>query len=200
MISLLGALVVLTPDPVLVEALASLQQPTSVVATLKQVKTMKAFKRPQRATGRLMVVPPRQVRWEYHTPYKAELVINGDSMSMNYPDLGRKQRFDLASDPAMKGVVDTILFFMEAKPERVMARFEITARKLESNGLSFAELTLVPKSQTTRGFVASIRTTVDLKRGVLTSITLMEPDGDTTAITLTDIQINTAVNPVLLRP
>lgn len=200
MISLLGALVLLTPDPVLVEALASLQGPSSVVATLEQVKTMKAFKRPQRATGRLMVVPPRQVRWEYHAPYKAELVINGDSMSMNYPDLGRKQRFDLASDPAMKGVVDTILFFMEAKPERVMARFEVTARKLESPVGPRAELTLIPKSKSTRGFVASIRTTVDLTRGVMTSITLTEPDGDTTAITLTDIRINSVVDPALLRP
>ena len=196
MTSLLTLWLLASPDPALVEALTALQRPRSVVANLEQTKTMRAFKRPQIATGRLIVVPPRRVRWEYQSPYRAILVINGDKMSMEYPELGRKQVFDLSKDPAMKRVIDTILFFLEADANRVLERFEVTATRQEQHTV----LALTPRSKTARGLVKRIEATVDRQRGVLTSLTIDEPDGDSTQLKLTNARTNEPVDETLLTP
>jgi len=190
-------LVTAGPDPVLAEALSRLQKPTSVSARLEQVKTMRAFKRPQVAKGRLLVVPPRQIRWEYESPYRAILVIAGDRMSMSYPDLGRKQVFDLKNDPSMKQVIDTMLFFMEADANKVHERFVVAAKK---GGDGRITLTLEPRSKQAAGFVAKIVAVVQLQAGVLESLTLTEPDGDSTRLTMSDIQTNQPVDKTLLVP
>lgn len=175
------------------ELLAPLKAHKTVQATIVQTKTMKAFKRPQVARGRLLIRPPRQLRWEYTEPFKAILVLNGDDASMSWPDLDRKQRIDLKRDPQMRAVLDSILFFMEAAPDAVSKRF--TVRKSEAGTIE-----LVPRQEAARALLAFIVVAVDPQKQVLSRIELHEPDGDYTVIAFHDVVTNAPIDPKLLVP
>ena len=186
-----------TAEPDLSAVLKKLQAHQTVQATMVQLKTNKAFKQPQRSEGRFIVAPPRKLRWEYLKPFRTALVLNGDKVSMSYPDLNRKQTFDLNRDPSMKAVLETILFFLEAKPELVSERFSVTLATAEAD---VARLTLIPKAEKARQLLARIVVDVDTKQGVLARIQLIEPDGDSSDIRFSDHRINEAVDEALLLP
>jgi len=162
-----------------------------------QLKTNKAFKQPQRSEGRFIVATPRRLRWEYDKPFRTALILSGDKVSMSYPDLNRKQTFDLNRDPTMKAVLDTILFFLEAKPERVSARFAVTLAGTEGDTV---RLTLIPKAEKARAMLARILVDVDTGRGVLTRIQLIEPDGDASDIRFSGHLLDQPVDEALLTP
>lgn len=194
---LMVALLYPTAEPDLSAVLNKLQAHQTVQASMVQLKTNKAFKQPQRSEGRFIVAPPRKLRWEYQKPFRTTLVLNGDKVSMSYPDLNRKQTFDLNRDPSMKAVLETILFFLEAKPARVNERFSVTLAAAETD---VARLTLVPKAETARQLLARIVVDVDTQRGVLARIQLIEPDGDSSDIRFSKHRLNEAVDEALLTP
>lgn len=175
--------------------LEPLQQHTSVTAAIRQVKVMRAFTRPQEAHGRLIVLPPRRLRWEYTTPFRATLVLSGDRVTMAYPELGRRRTIDLNQDPGLKSVLDAILFFMEADPNAVIERFEVTIAAGAQTRLQ-----LVPRAEAVRALLARVDVVVDTERNVLTSIRLEEPDGDHTTLTFSGVEVDKPVDEALLVP
>ncbi len=180
------------PDGRLTAALVSLQKPQRVVATFEQTKTLAAFDAPQVARGKIYLERPRKLRWAYEAPYRMVLVQRGDRVSMSYPDLGRKQAFDLAQDPQTRAVFETILFFQDANPETVSERF------VASVG-SAGQLELVPKGKA-RKLLARVEVWVDVSRGVLTRLRMQEPDGDVTDLVFGDIQVDVPIDDALLTP
>ncbi len=181
-------------DPARMAAtLTSLQKPARVVAAFEQTKTLAAFDAPQTARGRIFVARPDKLRWAYETPYRMVLVKRGARVSMSYPDLKRKQAFDLAREPHMKAVFDTILFFQRADPEAVARRFDA---RLEGAG----HLVLHPKGDKAKKLLTRIDVWVDATRGVLTRLQLREPDGDVTDIAFTNIQVDAPIDDALLTP
>ena len=180
-------------DARMAQTLGSLQKPARVVATFQQTKTLAAFDAPQVARGRLYVARPDKLRWAYEAPYRMVLVQRGDRVSMSYPDLKRKQAFDLAREPQMKAVFETILFFQRADPEAVAKRFDA---RLDGAG----HLVLHPRGDKAKLLLAQIDVWVDPARGVLTRLRLREPDGDVTDIAFTDIEVDAPIDDALLTP
>ncbi len=182
------------PDPARMAAmLQALQKPQRVVAKFEQTKTIAAFTTPQVARGELYVSKPDKLRWAYEAPYRMVLVQRGDRVSMSYPDMGRKQSFDLAKDPQMKAVFDTILFFQQADPETVAKRFSAT---LVGEG----HLQLVPREPGAAKLLSRIEVRVDPALGVLTHIVLAEPDGDRTELRFYDLKVDVPIDDALLQP
>ena len=179
-------------DAKLAATLASLQRTQRVVATFEQTKTLAAFDAPQVARGTLYVARPDKLRWAYEAPYRMVLVQRGDRVSMSYPDLKRKQAFDLARDPQTKAVFETILFFQNADPAAVAKRFDA---RVDPAG----QLVLVPRGKAAT-LLAQVEVWVDVERGVLTRLKLREPDGDVTDLAFGDIQVDAPIDDALLTP
>ena len=201
MIALVTALCLLTPPPAaapnLDDVLASLRKHRSVSATLVQKKHSKVFKRPQEARGRLLVVPPDKVRWEYTSPFRAVLVVNGRKASMAYPDLDRKQTFDLDREPEMRAVLSTTLFFLRTSPDEMRRQYQVTVSR---KGPAEVQLGLVPRSEKARAMVAEVQVGVNVARGVLSGLRLVEPDGDVTHLEFSGVVIDGPIDEGLLQP
>ncbi len=189
---MLALLLMLSPAPVEVAAqLESLRRPTSVHASFTQRKTMKAFRAPQEAKGEVIMAKGRKLRWAYTAPYRMVLVQGGDRVSMSYPELGRKQAFDLAKNPEMKAVFETILFFQQAEAKAVAARFDATQAP-------DGHLVLSPRKA--GELLKQVEVWIDAKRGVLTRVRLLEPDGDATDLRFAHIRVDQPIDEALLTP
>lgn len=201
----------------LTRVLEALRKPKTIQADLHQVKKMHAFKTPQRARGRVTIVPPRHVRWVYDSPYQMVLVYDGKRASLSYPKLGRKQLIDLDRRPTMKSIFETMLFFLDASPNAIDKHFRVAllaARDPRTDGKSAkgadprgrggrataVRLRLTPKSAKARALVKAVEASVDVARGVLTELTLFEPDGDNTRLRFENIRIDRPVDRAKLKP
>ena len=191
--ALLIALV--APAPEAERLLAALRQPTSVSAQFVQTKTMRAFVRPQQARGDVLMARPRRLRWRYATPYKMELLQDGDAVAMRYPDLQRTQRVNLADDPSMKSVFDTLLFFQDADAAAIDARFVVQV--LDAGA---GHLRLTPRSEGAEKLLAQVQVWIDPAVGAMRRVDLVEPDGDATRIEFTDVRVNVPAPEDAFRP
>jgi outer membrane lipoprotein carrier protein len=179
--------------PELSAVLAALRKPKSVSAAFTQVKTMKAFKKPQEARGRVYIAKPAKLRLEYLEPYQTVLVVNGDQVTMSYPKLGQKQSFDKSQDPGMKAVFDTILFFVEADEAALEERFEFRLDGAEPR------LFLTPKGGA-GSVVTSIEVWIDVSRGVMSRLRLLEAKGGETDWRFDDVAVDTKLDEALFSP
>ena len=183
------------PPPGLQAVLAPLRTHKTVQARMTQTKHSRAFKKPQVATGRLIVAGERQLRWEYTSPFKSALVRRDDKVSMTYPELGRKTAYDLSRDPSMKRVIDTILFFINADAARIDERFTVIA--FEQGPI--ARLALKPRAVGVQAMIAHVEIRVNTTAGVLVEVSYVEPDGDRTRIQFADIRVDEPVEDALLQ-
>ncbi|MBU0552458.1 outer membrane lipoprotein carrier protein LolA [Myxococcota bacterium] len=172
--------------------LAALQIPQAVEARFTQTKTSRLFKRPQRAEGRLRMARPDQLRWDYHAPYRMSLIKDQRRVTLVYPDLNQQQRFDLDQDPQMRAVFEMILFFHSAGLSHVRDRFELTP--LGADGVA-----LSPKGEGAK-LLRRAEAHVDVTRGVLRALRLVEPDGDETLIEFEGARVNPTLAPDWLTP
>jgi outer membrane lipoprotein-sorting protein len=190
--SLLALVLWLLAPPTPAERLAALHRPATFSARFEQTKTQAAFKTPQQARGRVLVGGPERLRWEYEAPYHMVLVRDAARVSMSYPDLGRKQAFDLDREPQLRAVFDTILFFHTASAEKLAGRFEVTADGPD-------HYALLPKAGADK-LIARIDVDLDPAQGVPKKVRIAEPDGDATELVFSDVEVDQPIPEDLLRP
>ena len=115
---------------------------------------------------------------------------------MSYPDLGRKERFDLRRNAELRNLLDTILFFLKADGPQLTERYHVMASARGDT----VEMWLVPRSKALAGVIARLNVVVDVKGGYLRSFDMIEPDGDATRLTFSEVKTGQPVDPALLAP
>lgn len=162
--------------------LEALRRPETVVARFTQTKRHPAFEAPQVSTGRVFLARPDRLDFVYERPHQVELSLRKTTLRMRYPRSGRTQTLDLADDPKLGLVFDTLRFFVDADPARLEARYDV---QIEGGALL-----LVPKDPGLKRMLSRVRAVPDASRGILRRVELVQSDGSRTVIEFSDVRID----------
>lgn len=136
----------------------------------------------QESKGRLWIERPNKFRWNYETPYKQQIVSDGEKLWVYDEDL--KQ---VTVRPLKEGLLETPAALLAGKG-RVEQRFNVNDAGIENN-LAWVELT--PKGKDS-GFE---RVRLGFERGRLRMFELFDALGQTTRYTLHSGLENQPIDP-----
>lgn len=174
------------PDDAALDALLeALKRPKTVAARFSQTKQHPAFEKPQVSTGRVFLARPDRLDFVYERPHQVQIGLRGTKLHMKYGRSGRTRTLDLAEDPNLGLVFDTLRFFVHADRGRLLERYVV---KVKGDRLE-----LEPKDAGLRKMLRAIRATADLKTGVLREVVLVQTDGSETTLRFLEPKLNVPV-------
>lgn len=172
-------------DALLKDLDASAKRVSELSGEFTQRNRLKLFKQELRSRGRLTYKAPRYIRWEYLEPDPSTLVLDGNKATLTAPGAA-PQVFDLERDATMRTIFDQLLLWIGPSGlERAKADYEMSV----SGTAERPVLTLVPRatSPVAKAF-KKIELRLDGKTWLLSSILLVEHNGDEKEITFTKLE------------
>lgn len=197
---LLAAAAVLAQDPVppelkgtekvavvlarVAEAQARVQ---TITARFEQVRESRLLAAPSRSRGVFYFVAPDSVRWEYQSPRPMQVVI-ADGVAITYrPGEKRAERMEIGR---MQRRV--FRFLGAAEPLDTLKRyFSFTFR--DAGDDSAYQFVLDPGTVALKRRLKQVEVAVDRARFIPVAVSYVEADGDRTAYTFHDVELNRPV-------
>lgn len=162
----------------------------SLEASFTQSKKSEMLIEPEEARGSFSYLAPDRVRWEYVEPSPMTVVIDDDSMTTWYRDLKRADEIPVGrySEQALKfmgasGTLETLLDYF-----RVHATFP-------RDGEAPYRLSLEPKYPRVAKRIEAMDVWIDRERFVPVRLRYVEPGGDVTEYTFSNIELNAEIPP-----
>ena len=162
----------------------------SMEASFTQRKESEMLIEPEEAHGRFSYLAPDRVRWEYVAPNPMTVLIDDDSMTTWYRDLNRADEIPVGrySEQALKfmgasGTLETLLDYF-----RVQATFP-------RDDSEPYRLSLDPKYPRIAKRIEAMDVWIDRESFVPVRLRYVEPGGDVTEYTFSDIQVNAEIPP-----
>ena len=129
-----------------------------------------------------------KLRWEYTSPYKYTFIINGDKV---YTKSAKKTNtIDIRSSRLFQGIAQVMINSITGKS--ISSNKDFTVDMYTSGNEWIAYLTPIKKDM--KKMFKSIRLHFDYSRGIVSSVDMIEKNGDTTEITLTGVKTNVNLN------
>jgi outer membrane lipoprotein-sorting protein len=171
---------------------AATAEVTDLQADFIQRRYTPLLKRPMVSKGTVVAVENR-MRWDTVSPSKSSMLVGPTSIELFYPADALIEVY-----PVDRGFMDLAGVPMP-KLSGLQARFDIyllTTRDLDSEAdpEQFLAIELIPKTQDLRDYVTSVKMLIDQHRSLATKVIMTGPDGDRTAISFSNIQINTGID------
>lgn len=160
----------------------SSDQVRSLSCDFTQEKILTLFANPIFFDGKLYIVRPDRLRWEFTSPVPSTLILNGDEGVRCY-DKTAPDKFQLSADPVMKMVARQLWLWLGGDYKRLAQLY-----KLERQGGSI--LKIFPEDKETADFITSVTIVFDEKSLQPLKVEIMEPGGDLTRINLHSSVIN----------
>ncbi|EGJ51948.1 LolA family protein [Desulfocurvibacter africanus] len=158
----------------------------SVSADFVQRKKLEMFDEVMISKGRLALVKPDRLRWEYLEPVASGFALKGGKGRRWNEMIGRMDDFDIRQDPVMQVIVDQLLAWTNADLERMSRDFT-----LEVAGSEPVQLVLRPRVPAVGGFIERIAIRYAADKRSIQRVEVMEPGGDSTQLDFQDVRINT---------
>lgn len=151
-----------------------------------QEKNLALFSEPVMFSGRLALIRPEKLRWEFLSPIPSVLILNGDQ-GIRCTDQGPEETFQLSVDPIMKTVADQLWLWLGGNYQQLSKDY-LLSRQGEST------LLIEPKDQQMKEYVESIAIFFDKDSLQPAMVTIVESGGDLTRIRFTDGMVNQAIS------
>jgi outer membrane lipoprotein-sorting protein len=151
-------------------------------ADFTQVQERKLLKTPLVSTGTLAFERPDRLRWEVNGAAASVFVVRGESVAARMPGVQQVTRVDLAQQPQLAGLVSGLTVWLAADSEALARSYTV---QLESDRL----VTLTPKDPMLLRAVSKLTLHIAPSRDHVSSVELLEPDGDRTTITLSNVDL-----------
>lgn len=162
----------------------------SLEARFVQRKESEMFVAAEEARGMFSYLAPDRVRWEFTSPNPMTVVIDDDSMTTWYRDLGRAEEVSVGrySGQVLKylgasGSMDTLLDYF-----RVRVAFP-------KDPAEPYRMTLLPRYARIAKRIETMQVWIDREHFVPVRMRYVEPGGDVTEYRFTDIELNAAIPP-----
>ena len=139
-----------------------------------QEKHLALFSQPVIFTGKLVIVRPDRLRWEFTSPIPSVLLFNGDQ-GTRCNDRQQPEHFQLSSDPIMKTVAEQIWLWLGGDYNRLNSLYN-----LEKEGES--TLVIRPRDSQTSGYITAVSISFDAASLQPRKVEISEPGGDLTRI------------------
>ncbi len=155
---------------------------TSFSSSFTQERHLALFAKPVIFHGKLTIVRPDKLRWEFIDPVPSVIIFNGDK-GIRCNEHNSQNSFDLGSDPVMKSVAEQLWLWLGGDYAKLNKRFLI---KMKGNHT----LIITPKEQAVSEYIAA----VTIKFNEITNrperVEIVEPGGDLTRIIFHSYVVN----------
>ena len=182
--------------------LATNQQKKEMIATITRVsasmKTMQcSFVQTKHLSimndklvskGKMFYKQSSQLRWQYVSPYAYTFIINGNKVMMQSST--KRNVIDVKSSRLFKSITQIMMNSVTGKSLSNSSDFKV--RMFTGDGEWMAELTPVKKEM--KQMFKVIKLYLNVKRGIVSTVEMVEKSGDNTVIELNNVQINKPVN------
>ena len=169
---------VVAQDKVLTDFLAAVQAASDKVNSFStdftQEKELAMFDRPVIFEGRLNLVRPDKLRWEFFTPIKSVLIFNGES-GLRCTEQ-QQNAFELASDPVMRMVAEQLWLWLGGDYQRLASTHDLEM-------LAPAGLLISPKGENESAYISALTILFDEKTLQPRQVMIFESGGDRTNLT-----------------
>ncbi len=162
------------------EAMASVD---ALEAHFVQVRTSRLLGRPLESRGVLRFARPDRLAWIVESPSPSTFVLVGDRVGIAYPELGVRDEVDLSDNPDMARLVRGMMVWLSGDLAAVQRDYLASW----TPG-SPARAHLVPTDARLARLFRSIDLSIDGDPARVTAVDMLEPDGDTVHIELTDFR------------
>ncbi len=160
----------------------SSDQVRSFSSDFTQEKILTLFTKPIFFYGKLFIVRPDRLRWEFTSPVASILILNGDEGVRCY-DQAVPAKFQLSADPVMKMVARQLWLWLGGDYKRLGQLYKLQK-------LTGSILKIIPEDKETADFITSVTIVFDEKSLQPLKVEIMEPGGDLTRISFHSSVIN----------
>jgi len=146
-----------------------------------QTKFLALFGDEIRSNGTFIFKKPDHVRWEYAKPHKSILVVTGETGKKWSESTGRVENFKLGDDRGLDAVVKQLFTWFKGEFTKLKDDYRVEIKSREP-----VTLTMTPKKDVVKKFIASIEVTFTKGEDEIKSVKIIEPadNGDEADYTL----------------
>jgi outer membrane lipoprotein carrier protein len=161
---------------------------TSLQCDFVQEKHLSLLKTSMTSKGKMYYKGGRLLRWEYTSPYTYTFVINGEKVMMK-----SQQKTNVVDVKSSKMFQQIARIMMNSVTGRCLSdNKDFAVTMFTDNGKWMASLK--PQQKEMAQMFSAIRLYVDPTSQMVTSVELVEKSGDTTVITMKNIEKNKGIN------
>lgn len=160
----------------------------TVSAAFVETTTSTLLKAPQVSRGTLVGRRPNQVRLVYAGPDARTVIVNGNTLALDWPSRQRRETRDIGG--TMRRAAR---FFVMSSPDELRKHFDIVATVAPDRASAY-RVTFTPKRRQMREGVSRIHLWIDQTSLVLHALEMEYPGGDTRLMEFSDVRINPAVH------
>jgi outer membrane lipoprotein-sorting protein len=165
---------------------------TSLEARFVQKKTLPILAKPFVSQGRFFYQPPSQLRWEYDSPVRSVLIMNGDAVKRYLKDQDQWREEAGAAMTAMRLVMEDIMNWQQGRFD-ANPQFQASLVKGPE-----PKILLVPKEASLRKMIQRIELTLSSEQaGVMKSVRVVEDERSDTTLEFSQVQLNRPLPPSL---
>jgi outer membrane lipoprotein-sorting protein len=136
----------------------------------EQTRYLPLFSDTVKSSGTFAFKRPDKVRWEYSTPHKSILVVSGDS-GRKWSETTRKvESFKLSDDRGLDAVVKQLFRWFKGEFTKLKDDYTVEIKARDP-----VKLSMVPRSEALRKFIASIEVEFTKGEEQIASVKILEP-------------------------
>lgn len=135
-------------------------------------------------------------RWDTEPPHATTVVMDGQTLSMYYPDQQTLEVYALGTQPGGAGLA-AIATSPVPDLDVLREHFDLEAWRFTNDNRQLA-LTLVPRSDAVRDAIEDVQVDVDTATGHLHRFVLTDLDGEATELTFLDPEPDAQIDPASL--
>ena len=165
---------------------------TFLEARFIQKKTLPILAKPFVSQGRFFYQPPSKLRWEYDSPIRSVLIMNGDAVKRYLKDRDQWREDAGIAMTAMRLVMDDIMNWQQGRFD-ANPQFQASLTKGAE-----PKILLVPKEASLRKMIQRIELTLSSEQaGVMKSVRVVEDERTDTTLEFSQIRLNRPLPPSL---
>ncbi len=158
---------------------------TSLEARFVQKKTLPILAKPFVSQGRFFYQPPAQLRWEYDSPVRSVLIMNGDAVKRYLKDQDKWREDAGAALPAMRLVMEDMMNWQQGRFD-ANPQFQASLVKGPE-----PKILLIPKEASWRKMIQRIELTLSSEQaGVMKSVRVVEDERTDTLLEFSQVRLN----------
>ncbi|MGD8374678.1 MAG: outer membrane lipoprotein carrier protein LolA [Acidobacteriota bacterium] len=178
-------------DRVLERFTAAQDSTDSLRCRFEERKELSLLKEPVVQTGVFYHSKPGLYLWDYQSPTQKQVLLTDEVLLAYYPDLNR------AEEVNVRRWTNRIRQYLGVgeDPEALRQDYEISLGSPDDGDLVSADvLVLVPKTPKMKKRLTELRIWLDAKTGQTRRVSYLNPDGDRTTFTFSNIQVNPEID------
>ena len=157
---------------------------SSFSSDFTQEKHLAMFTIPVKFEGKLAIIRPDKLRWEFLSPLPSVLILNGDK-GVRCSDKSSAEHFQLSTDPIMKMVAEQLWLWLGGDYSKLNTLYDLEKREE-------ATLFILPKDKGTAEFIESV--------SIIFNSTSLQPEQVQIAEPGDDLTVIRFINPVINGP